>query len=168
MLALSFKVQVAESLIIVCCRMLRQLRHWMSQENWGNFWNLSRWEQTAFHVSFIIRQSSKWTWLLCIFLEFQSQHRQQWSTHQSQHWIKKLLQSKSKSKSKVKSQKDFEWLYSAVVPPTHHHHTNFSQQPDIQLSSNFHSRLTWPRLNDFRTNQEPSPPQIQLHTWRIG
>ena len=31
-------------------------------------------------------------------------------------------------------------------PPTH---KNFPQQPDLQLSSNFHSRLTWPRLNDF-------------------
>ena len=48
------------------------------------------------------------------------------------------------------------------------HHTNFSQQPDILLSSNFHSRLSWPRLNEFRTNQEPSPPQIQLLTWRTG
>ena len=84
-----------------------------------------------------------------------------------------LSQSKSKSKSKSKSeskvQMDLEWLYSAVVPPTtHHHHTNFSLHPDLQLSSNFHSRLTWPRLDDIRTNQEPSPPQIQLHTWRTG
>ena len=38
----------------------------------------------------------------------------------------------------------------------------------FQWSSNFHSRLTWPRVNDFRTNQEPCPPQIQLHTWRTG
>ena len=53
-------------------------------------------------------------------------------------------------------------------PPPTTTHTNFSQQPDIQLSSNFHSRLMWPRLNDFRTNQEPSPPQIQLLTWRTG
>ena len=36
-----------------------------------------------------------------------------------------------------------------MPPPPPTHHTNFSQQPDIQLSSNFHSRLTWPRLNDF-------------------
>ena len=44
--------------------------------------------------------------------------------------IGKLSQSKSKSKfkSKAKSQKDLEWLYSAVPPPTHE---NFSQQPDI-------------------------------------
>ena len=34
-------------------------------------------------------------------------------------------------KSKVQSQKDLEWLYSAV-PPTTTHHTNFSQQPNIQ------------------------------------
>ena len=67
--------------------------------------------------------------------------------------------------SKVKSRKDLEWLYSAVPPTTN---TNFSQQPDIQLSSTFHSRLTWPRLNDFRTIQEPCPPQIQLLTWRTG
>ena len=26
-----------------------------------------------------------------------------------------------------------------------------SQQPDIQLKSNFYNRLIWPRLNDFRT-----------------
>ena len=40
--------------------------------------------------------------------------------------------------------------------------------PDVQLSSNFHSRLTWPRVNDFRTNQEHFPPQIQLFTCRTG
>ena len=47
-----------------------------------------------------------------------------------------LSQSKSKFKSKVRVQspksEDLKWLYSAV-PPTHHH-KNFSQQPDIQLS----------------------------------
>ena len=92
----------------------------------------------------------------------------EWSGEMS----KILSQSKSKSKSKVQSRKDLEWLYSAVPPPTISPpaptHTNFSQQPDIQLSSNFHSRLTWPRLNDFRTNQEPCPPQIQLLTLRTG
>ena len=46
------------------------------------------------------------------------------------------------SKVKCQMSKDLEWLYSAVVPPTTTHHKNFSQQPDIQLSSNFHSRLT--------------------------
>ena len=41
-------------------------------------------------------------------------------------------------------------LCHTISPPVPTH-TNFSQQPDIQLSSNFHSRLTWPILNDFRT-----------------
>ena len=54
--------------------------------------------------------------------------------------------SQSKSMSKVQSRKDLEWLYSAVQttisPPAPHHISNFSQQPDIQLSSIFHSRLT--------------------------
>ena len=84
------------------------------------------------------------------------------------------LSPSQESKSKLKTQKTWTWSDSILLchppthPPTHHHHTNFSQQPNIQLSSNFHSRLTWPRLNDFRTNQEPCPPQIQLHTWRTG
>ena len=33
-------------------------------------------------------------------------------------------------------------LFCCATTTHHHHHTNFSQQPDIQLSSNFHSRLT--------------------------
>ena len=74
--------------------------------------------------------------------------------------------SQSKSKSKVQSRKDLEWLYSAVPPPTTTTHKNFSLHPNIQLSSNFHSRLTWPRLDDFRTIQELCPPHIQLLTWR--
>ena len=56
--------------------------------------------------------------------------------------------SQSKSKSKVQSWKDLEWQFCCAT-------LHFSQQPDIQLSSNFYSRLTWPRLNDFRTNQKP-------------
>ena len=50
-----------------------------------------------------------------------------------------LSQSKSKSKSKVQSPKP---------------------------NSNFHSRLTWARLDNVRTNQKPCPLQIQLLTWR--
>ena len=81
-------------------------------------------------------------------------------------------------KSKVQSPKSkglgvtlFCCATTTISPPVPHHisacaHTNFSQQPDTQMSSNFHSRLTWQRLNDFRTNQEPCPPQIQLLTWR--
>ena len=57
-------------------------------------------------------------------------------------------------KFKVQSQKDLEWLYAAVSPttisPPAPTHKNFSQQPDIQLSSNFHSRLTWPILKKFQ------------------
>ena len=39
---------------------------------------------------------------------------------------------------------DLDLLYSAV----HHHPPPPPQKPGIQLSSNFHSRLTWPRLDD--------------------
>ena len=37
----------------------------------------------------------------------------------------------------------------------HHPHKLFS----ATRHPIFHSRLSWPRLNDFRTNQEPCPPQ---------
>ena len=55
--------------------------------------------------------------------------------------------SQSKSKSKVERTWNDSILLCHPPPPTH---KNFSQQPDIQLSSNFHSRLTWPRLNEFK------------------
>ena len=73
-------------------------------------------------------------------------------------------------KFRVKTLNSRTWTWSDSIllchPPPTTTHKNFSQQPDLQLSSNFHSRLTSPRLDDFRTNQEPSPPQIQLVTWR--
>ena len=51
-------------------------------------------------------------------------------------------------KSKVKSQK-LKGLGVTLFCCCTTIHKRFSQQPDILLSSNFHSRLTWPRLNDF-------------------
>ena len=38
----------------------------------------------------------------------------------------------------VKSQKDLEWLYSAVAPTTH---TNFSQQPDTEKKNQFQNSI---------------------------
>ena len=61
-----------------------------------------------------------------------------------------LSQSKSKSKSKVKSQKSKvkrTWSDSNLLchpPPTHH--TNFSQQPNIQKNQKFNSGLCYSRV----------------------
>ena len=48
-------------------------------------------------------------------------------------------------KSKVKSQKSKGLGVTLFCCATHPPTKNFSQQLNIQLSSNFHSRLTWPR-----------------------
>ena len=44
-------------------------------------------------------------------------------------------------KSKVQSQRTWSDSILLCHPPTPTYHANFSQQPDIQFSSNFHSRL---------------------------
>ena len=58
---------------------------------------------------------------------------------------KESLLSQSKSKSKVKSQKDLEWLYSAVVPPTtttHPHKLFSATRHPIELKFSQQTHLT--------------------------
>ena len=67
-------------------------------------------------------------------------HQQSNTTQSDKNFVTIQVQVKSQ-KSKLRgTSSDFILL---CHPPTYHHHNkNFSPQPNIQLSSNFHSRLT--------------------------
>ena len=81
----------------------------------------------------------------------------------------KLSSTQSSHLTKTKWYQDKSGTMSSTDPTSYlEDRVVLDKVPDVQFSSNFHSRLTWPRLNDFRTNQEPSPLQIQHLTWRTG